>query len=490
MVDDARRPGREEDDPNLDEVLQREIDEALEGTSLEQLLEAEPPEDSDADFSARTGQRAAGAVVGIDDENVFVELGGKMQGILPVEQFTEGALPQPGERVEFLITGRDRRDDLLLLTLPGAAVEADWDSLSEGQVLEGRVTGHNKGGLELDVNGIRAFMPISQIELYRVEDISGYVTQRLRCSVIEVDRSNRKLVVSRRALLEVEAEQRREQVMGSLKEGQVVSGVVKSLMPYGAFVDIGGVDGLLHISDMSHGRVDDATSVVSQGQQLDVRVLSIDPDSGRISLGLKQLMPDPWERVPERYHKDEIVGGRVTRLMDFGAFVELEPGLEGLIPVSELSFKRVRHPREVLGEGEAVTVRIMQVDLERRRISLSLKQAGEDPWTGASVRWPVGSLTEGIVTKIADFGAFVELAPGVEGLVHISELSSGRVRSVSDAVEEGRTVRVRVLRVDEDARRISLSMSRAAAPAAGEAASTEEAPSKPQRKRPLKGGLD
>jgi small subunit ribosomal protein S1 len=254
------------------------------------------------------------------------------------------------------------------------------------------------------------------------------------------------------------------------------------------------VDGLLHVSDLSHRRIEDPREVVSEGQQLEVMVLKVDKDNERISLGLKQVLPDPWADAEAKWPVNEVVTGRVSRLADFGAFVELEEGVEGLIPLSELSFeRRVRRPSEVLTEGDTTQVRVLSVEPQRKRISLSLKRVGDDPWMGASVRWPADSSVKGVVTRLADFGAFVEIAPGVEGLIHISELDVGRVRTVSDAVREGELVEAKVLEVDEERRRISLSIKAVRTDPAYTGEGAEPPPlGEPgkKRKRPLRGGLD
>ncbi|HUT57542.1 MAG TPA: S1 RNA-binding domain-containing protein [Phycisphaerae bacterium] len=480
---------------NLDAELQREIDEALGDASLEEMIEAEERGRSSA-AGARAGAAEGvrrGRVVAIQGDDIFVELGGKDQGVLPASQFADEPLPAEGDEVEFTVEGYDESEGLLTLSRLGAIQAAAWETLAEGQVVEARVTGHNKGGLEVSIDGIDGFMPISQIELFRVEELKGYVDQRLRCQVTDIDRSEQNVIVSRRALLEQEAAEARERAWESVAEGQLLAGTVKKIMPYGAFVDIGGIDGLLHVADMSHSRVEDPKAVVHEGQQLQVKVLKVDRETRRISLGLKQVLPDPWDEVAARYAVDDVVAGRVTRLMDFGAFVELEPGIEGLVPISELSFtQRVGHPRESLSEGQPVKLRVLNVDTERRRIALSLKRVGDDPWVGASVRWAKDAIVEGVITRLTDFGAFVELTAGVDGLVHISELSDGRVRAASDVVQEGQTIAVKVLSVDEDQRRISLSIKQALASPeyAGPAEPDEEPPPPRKRKKPLKGGLE
>ncbi len=500
-MSDQEAPGKNDDKAKfrpveeLDADLQREINEALGDMSLDELMAAEEAAQSEAatgeELSASGEGVRRGRVIAIQGDDIFVDMGGKSQGYLPASQFEDEPLPEIGEQVEVTIAGYDQGDGLLMLSRKGAVRAATWETLDEGQTVEGRVTGHNKGGLELTVNGIDAFMPISQIELFRVDTLDDYVNQRLQCQVTEIDRREGSVVVSRRALLEIEAEAKAKELWDSLAVGQIVRGQVRTIMPYGAFVDIGGADGLLHVSDMSHTRVDNPETIVKVGEQIEVKVLSVDSEARRISLGLKQTLPDPWAQVESKWPVDDVVTGRVTKLADFGAFVELEPGVEGLIPISEMSFERVKSPAGIVNEGDMVKVRVIGVDAAKQRISLSLKRVGDDPWIGASIRWPEGSIVEGRVSRIAEFGAFVKLSAGVEGLVHISELGGDFVRAVGDVVREGDPVQAKVLSVDEDARRISLSMKElAAAPDQAPAAGSEAEPPKRRRKKPLKGGLD
>jgi small subunit ribosomal protein S1 len=476
----------------LDEALQRELDEALGDMSLEELIDKEQTVSKPSAPGLKKGK-----IIAIQGDDIFVDMGGKSQGILPAIQFEDQPLPAVGDTIEVVIEGYQPGEGFLILSRQGAVQAAAWQTLEEGQIVEGRVTGHNKGGLELEINGLRAFMPISQIEMFRVEDLGPYVNQRLRCEVSEINREDRNIIVSRKTLLEREAAEAREKAFGALAEGQVLKGTVRTVMPYGAFVDIGGVDGLLHVSDMSYSRVNDPNSVVQQGQPIEVKVLKIDPATRKISLGLKQVLPDPWADAADRWSVNSMVKGTVTKLMDFGAFVEIEPGVEGLIPMSEFTYlKRIKHPSEILKQGDVVDVRVMSVDVPRKRISLSLKQVGDDPWMGASARWAVKSIVQGTVKRITDFGAFVELVPGVEGLVHISEASENRVRSVRDAVQEGQSVQAKVLEVDEENHRISLSIKqvRSMPEYTGEIsteaqAAPEPVPQQPKRKKPLKGGF-
>ncbi len=492
---DAGREPTERPYDGLDDALSREIEDALGGMSLEALMEAEDAPARAQPAAAPSGVRR-GRVVAIHGDDVFVDMGGKSQGVLPATQFMDDPLPEVGSIVEVTITGYDSADGVLLLSRQGAVMAAAWESIEEGQLVEGRVTGHNKGGLELLIDGIKAFMPISQIDRVRVEELAPYDGQKLRCMVTDVRRDEKQVVVSRRAVLDMEAAEEGKRTFEALAEGKVVRGVVKNIMPYGAFVDIGGMDGLLHIKDMGYTRIEKPEDVVKQGQMLELMVLRVDRETRKIALGLKQVMPDPWADAEAKWPPESIVSGRVTRLEDFGAFVELEAGVEGLVPISEMSFeRRLRHPSEAVQVGDVIRVRVLGVELERRRISLSIKRLGDDPWMGASARWPEGAIVEGTVKRLAEFGVFVELTPGVEGLIHVSELAEERVRMPADVVRDGQTVQVKVLEVDEERRRISLSIKAVAespdytGPMSFEAPAPAAAPGK-KRKKPLKGGLE
>ncbi|MBV8268014.1 MAG: S1 RNA-binding domain-containing protein [Planctomycetaceae bacterium] len=320
---------------------------------------------------ATPGSRT-GKVISVRGKSVFIDLGAKSEGVVPVEQF-QGELPKPGDVIEVVVDRFDADEGLLILSLKGAAVEATWENLRKGLIVEARVTKTNKGGLEVVVDGIRGFLPIGQIDLARVDDASVYVNQRLRVIVTEANPREKNLVVSRRELLERERAEQREKTWATLEEGQIRPGVVRSLKPYGAFVDLGGVDGLLPVSEISWARIGDPAEVVKVGQEVQVKVLRIDRASSKVSLGLKQLTPSPWDRVEEKYARGMTVKGKVTRLMDFGAFVELEPGIEGLVHISELSPHRVRRVADTVKPEQEVEVRILKIEPEAKKISLSLR---------------------------------------------------------------------------------------------------------------------
>jgi small subunit ribosomal protein S1 len=359
---------------DLDASIERELQEAMGGLSDKELY-GEPERRRQKPPSGPDQGAKKARVVAVHGSDVFLDVpGGRTQGVLPLTQFPEGA-PAAGTEVEVHIEGYDAANGLVLLSRRGAAVHADWSSVAPGMIVEARVTATNKGGLEVNVNGIRGFMPISQIDLYRVEDTEQFVNQRLRCMVSEVDPEERNLVVSRRDLLEKEREEARAKLWVELAEGQIREGTVRSVRDFGAFVDLGGVDGLLHISEMSWSRVQDASQVVQPGQAVKVVVLKVDRERRKVSLGLRQLTPSPWDSVDTNYPPNTVPKGKVTRIMDFGAFVELEPGVEGLVHISELAPQRVRRVADVVQVGQEVRVMVLAVDRNQRRISLSLKAA-------------------------------------------------------------------------------------------------------------------
>jgi small subunit ribosomal protein S1 len=364
--------------------------------------------------------------------------------------------------------------------------------MAVGLVLEGSVTGMNKGGLEVDVHGVRGFIPASQVDFHFMKDISDLIGKRVKVEVTKFERDAENLVLSRRKVLEREAVERKDEMIAQLQIGQTCRGRVRNLADYGAFVELApGVEGLLHISDMSWGRVEKADSVVSVGQELELQILRINREEGRISLGLKQITANPWEKAAEKYAAQQRLKGRVVRLAAFGAFVELEPGLDGLIPISEMSWsKRFHHSKEVLNEGDVVDVVVLAVDGDKRRISLSLKQIEANPWDAIAERYPPDRFVPAKVARIAEFGAFVEIESGLEGLLHISEISEQRIRTVAEKLQPGQEIQVRVLRFDRETRRISLSMKPPMSAPPPEAAGTAPVTQRKKKAVPRRGGLD
>ncbi|MFQ5461916.1 MAG: S1 RNA-binding domain-containing protein [Phycisphaerae bacterium] len=437
------------------------------------------------------GTKMVGTVCGVGGDDVFLEFGSKSQAVVPRQQFEPDEQPKVGQRLQVVVERFDRDSNLLIVNREGAILRASWDTLKVGSLLKGRVSGLIKGGLEVNLNGIRGFMPASQADFSPMKDISVLLNEVLEVQVMEVNHRAKNLIVSRRKVLERNLREQREQVLAELKVGQLRKGVVGNITDFGAFVNLGGVDGLIHKSDLSYTMVEQVSDVLKPGDEVEVQVLKIDKDRNRISLGLKQTKPDPWEGVEERFPAGTALKARVIRLANFGAFAELEPGVEALIPISEMGWSRIRSAADVVSVGDMVDCAVMRVEAPRRRIALSMKQAQEDPWAGVLETFEEKSIVQGKVMRITDFGVFVQLAPGVEGLVHISELSDQRVRSCSDVVKVGEEISTRVLGVDKENRRISLSVRQVAAMAEDAEQANVDEPAKPpkKRKRDLRGGL-
>lgn len=361
---------------DLDKEIADELEAALQGIDEKSLYAADTSEKVRKDAAAEPDQgRKKGKVISVHAPDVFIEIpGGRGQGVLTMEHFPEGT-PKVGDEVEISIEGYDATNGLLILSRRGAAVHADWSSVAEGMTVEARVLETNKGGLTVDVNGIRGFMPISQIDRFRVENAEQFVNQKLLCQVTDVDKEAHNLIVSRRAVLEKEREEQKEKLWNELAEGQVRQGIIGNVRDFGAFVDLGGVDGLLHVSEISWKRIPDATQVLQAGQMIKVVVLKIDREKRKLSLGLKQLEANPWDNIQDRFTSGHTVTGKVTRTMEFGAFVELEPGVEGLIHISELARNKVWRVTDVVKPGQDVEVKVLSIDQEARRISLSLRAA-------------------------------------------------------------------------------------------------------------------
>jgi ribosomal protein S1 len=366
-----------------DAELQAELDAALSGFDAAAFEVGSPKSrpssgprnpTSDRGQEGRPGART-GKVISVRGKCIFVDLGGKSEGILSVTDFEDGQLPEPGSSIDVVVERFDPEEGVQILRLKGAAIDADWTNLRKGVTVEARVTKTCKGGLEVDVDGIRGFLPISQIDLSRVDDAASYVNQKFKAIVTEANQREKNLVVSRRELLEQERAEQREKTWATLEEGQIRDGVVRSIKDFGAFVDLGGVDGLLPIGEMSWSRVAKVDEMVKTGDQVKVKVLKIDRVARKLTLGLKQLTPSPWEAAAEKYPRGMMVNGKVSKIMDFGAFVELEPGIEGLIHISELSPTRVRRVADIVKPAQEVEVRILKVEPEVKRIALSLLPA-------------------------------------------------------------------------------------------------------------------
>jgi small subunit ribosomal protein S1 len=404
-----------------------------------------------------------GTVVSLSAEQVFVDIGYKTEGVLPRSAFRNNAETiQPGDAINVSVKGRNE-EGYYDLTLFKVSQPRDWSALEEAfaqkAAVVGTVTAIIKGGLTVDI-GVRAFMPASRSGTRDAAELEKLVGTEITCRITKLDVMDENVVVDRRAVLEEQARAEQEGRYVTMQPGDVLDGTVRSLVAYGAFVDLGGIDGLLHVSDISWSRVNKPDDVLSVGQQIQVRILKIDPETKKISLGLKQLQPEPWEAAQGKYQVGQRITGAVTRLADFGAFVEIEPGVEGLIHISEMSWgKKIHHPSDVLKQGDTVDAVILGVKPEERRISLGLKQTLSDPWADITSKFPVGSQVEGPVTKIMPFGAFIQIADGIEGLVHVSEISADkRINHPQEVLRAGQIVKAQVLGIAPEKRQIKLSM--------------------------------
>ena len=416
---------------------------------------------------SHTAKRAEGSregtVISISSESVVLDIGFKTEGVLPLSELANNReAVKAGDTLQVTIKGRDP-DGYYQLTLGKVARPTDWAALekafTEKATILGTVTGLVKGGLSVDV-GVRAFMPASRSGVRDAGEMERLVEQEIHCRIIKLDAAEEDVVVDRRVVAEEEEQLVKGRRYSEMKEGEKVTGTVRSLTDYGAFVDIGGVDALLHVGDIAWSRVGKPADVLSVGHEIEARILKIDPEKRRVSIGIKQLQPHPWDSVPAKYKVGDRVRGSVTRVTDFGAFVELEPGVEGLIHVSEMSWvKKVRKPSDLVKPGETVEAVILGINLDERRMSLGLKQALGDPWADAAQKFPLGSAVEGPVVSLTKFGVFVQVAEGIEGMVHVSDISAEkRINHPQDVLKVGQLVKAQILELDTEKRRLKLGM--------------------------------
>jgi len=407
------------------------------------------------------GQQIEGTVIVVTADSVLLDIGFKSEGILPLTAFG-GEAPKAGDKLKVSVKGRDL-EGYYELSRQKIAQPRDWSSLerafADKATIVGTVTGVIKGGFSVDV-GVRAFMPASRSGVRDAADMEKLVGQEIRCRIIKLDATEEDVVVDRRALAEEEERGVKARRYSEIREGEIVRGTVRSLADYGAFVDLGGVDGLLHVGEIAWNRVNKPADILSVGQQIEARVLKVDAEKRRISLGMKQLQKDPWDSAVEKYKLGERARGTVTRVLEFGAFVELEPGIEGLIHVSEMSWaKKVRIASDLVKPGETVEVVVLGVNLAEHRIALGLKQALGDPWAKIAQSFPAGSVIEGPVTSLTKFGAFVQLAEGIEAMIHVSDISAEkRIEYPQDVLKVGQLVKAQVLAVDTAKRLLRLGM--------------------------------
>src|SRR5262247_741779 len=403
------------------------------------------------------GEIVRGTVLAVDDKEVLVDVGFKSEGVIALSEFPDPASIKVGQVIDVFLEKMENQDGLVVLSKQRADFVRVWDKVKE---VEGRLVRKIKGGVVVDLYGVEAFLPGSQIALRQVQNVDGLLGQTVQVKIIKLNKRRRNIVVSRRAVLEQERDRMKSTILKDLAKDQIREGVVKNITDFGAFVDLGGIDGLLHITDMSWGRVAHPSERGKMGDKLRVKVLNFDPEKERISLGLKQLEPYPWEGVEEKYKVGDRIKGKVVSITDYGAFVELVKGVEGLIHVSEMSWTRhVRHPSKIVNIGDIIEAVVLKVDKANEKISLGLKQVEPDPWLTLDHKYPPGMKVKGKVRNLTNFGAFVELEEGIDGLVHVSDMSwTKRVAHPSEVLKKGDTVEVVILSIDKEHRRISLGL--------------------------------
>ncbi|NOQ41983.1 MAG: 30S ribosomal protein S1 [Desulfuromusa sp.] len=444
------------EDKDMQDEEEMELEEGEE--SFEELLK----DFEQGGLELKRNDVVEGTIVQVNPDSVVVDVGYKSEGVISLREFADekGEINvKVGDVYDVLFGGGESDSGLIVLSKEKADRQKIWNSLEEDAVVEGRILSRIKGGLSVDI-GVNAFLPGSQVDLRPVRNLDKVIGQTFDFKIIKLNKRRGNIVLSRRVLLETERESQRSDTLKTLEENQVIEGIVKNLTDYGAFIDLGGIDGLLHITDMSWGRVKHPSDILAVGDKINVKVLKFDKEKERVSLGLKQIAPDPWLDVASKYPIETKVTGKVVSLTDYGAFIELEEGVEGLIHVSEMSWtKRVKHPNKVLSIGDDVESVVLALDTDNRRISLGLKQIEPNPWDVIGEKFPIGTIIEGQVKNITDFGIFVGVDEGIDGLVHISDLSwTKRIKHPSEAYKKGDLVKAVVLNIDRDNERFSLGL--------------------------------
>ena len=441
--------------------------------SIEELLHLEvteevPQEEQDrylstfSDISER--EIITGRVIGINEKEILIDIGFKSEGIIKRDEFAEDALPDIGEKLDVYLEKMEDESGKTVLSKEKADFLRRWTKLREihetGEIISGRIVRRIKGGMVVDLDGVQAFLPGSQIDVRPVKDFDKYIDTDMDLRVVKFNEFRKNVVVSHKAILEESLAVQRDELFSKLEIGSIMEGRVKNITDFGVFIDLGGIDGLLHITDLSWGRVNHPSELIGLDDSLTVKIIDFDKDKKRVSLGLKQLTPHPWENVKESYPKDTKISGKIVSMTNYGAFVEIEPGIEGLIHVSEMSWTRhVKNPSEMFSLGDEIEAIVLAVDSEERKISLGAKQLQADPWDQIEEKYIVGTIVKGKIINVTQFGAFVELEDGIDGLIHVSDLSWTRIiRHPKEIIEKGKKVEVRVLEISRDNRRIALGL--------------------------------
>ena len=441
--------------------------------SIEELLHLEvteevPQEEQDrylstfSDISER--EIITGRVIGINEKEILIDIGFKSEGIIKRDEFSEDALPDIGEKLDVYLEKMEDESGKTVLSKEKADFLRRWTKLREvhetGEIISGRIVRRIKGGMVVDLDGVQAFLPGSQIDVRPVKDFDKYIDTDMDLRVVKFNEFRKNVVVSHKAILEESLAVQRDELFSKLEIGSIMEGRVKNITDFGVFIDLGGIDGLLHITDLSWGRVNHPSELIGLDDSLTVKIIDFDKDKKRVSLGLKQLTPHPWENVKESYPEDTKISGKIVSMTNYGAFVEIEPGIEGLIHVSEMSWTRhVKNPSEMFSLGDEIEAIVLAIDTEERKISLGAKQLQSDPWDQIEEKYIVGTIVKGKIINVTQFGAFVELEDGIDGLIHVSDLSWTRIiRHPKEIIEKGKKVEVRVLEISRDNRRIALGL--------------------------------
>lgn len=441
--------------------------------SIEELLHLEvteevPQEEQDrylstfSDISER--EIITGRVIGINEKEILIDIGFKSEGIIKRDEFAEDALPDIGEKLDVYLEKMEDESGKTVLSKEKADFLRRWTKLREihetGEIISGRIVRRIKGGMVVDLDGVQAFLPGSQIDVRPVKDFDKYIDTDMDLRVVKFNEFRKNVVVSHKAILEESLAVQRDELFSKLEIGSIMEGRVKNITDFGVFIDLGGIDGLLHITDLSWGRVNHPSELIGLDDSLTVKIIDFDKDKKRVSLGLKQLTPHPWENVKESYPEDTKISGKIVSMTNYGAFVEIEPGIEGLIHVSEMSWTRhVKNPSEMFSLGDEIEAIVLAVDSEERKISLGAKQLQADPWDQIEEKYIVGTIVKGKIINVTQFGAFVELEDGIDGLIHVSDLSWTRIiRHPKEIIDKGKKVEVRVLEISRDNRRIALGL--------------------------------
>ena len=441
--------------------------------SIEELLHLEvteevPQEEQDrylstfSDISER--EIITGRVIGINEKEILIDIGFKSEGIIKRDEFAEDALPDIGEKLDVYLEKMEDESGKTVLSKEKADFLRRWTKLREvhetGEIISGRIVRRIKGGMVVDLDGVQAFLPGSQIDVRPVKDFDKYIDTDMDLRVVKFNEFRKNVVVSHKAILEESLAVQRDELFSKLEIGSIMEGRVKNITDFGVFIDLGGIDGLLHITDLSWGRVNHPSELIGLDDSLTVKIIDFDKDKKRVSLGLKQLTPHPWENVKESYPEDTKISGKIVSMTNYGAFVEIEPGIEGLIHVSEMSWTRhVKNPSEMFSLGDEIEAIVLAVDSEERKISLGAKQLQDDPWDQIEEKYIVGTIVKGKIINVTQFGAFVELEDGIDGLIHVSDLSWTRIiRHPKEIIDKGKKVEVRVLEISRDNRRIALGL--------------------------------